>query len=94
MYVASGGDLGYRKLGLLVDSEIVLSLDTVRPGCSSTRPYQQRPLINKTVSTETSDQQGLIVGKLGQGMRCCKCNSTSNVFVCESRRKVYVWVRQ
>ena len=93
MYVGSG-DLGSRKLGLLVDSEIVLSLDTVSPGCLSTRPYQQRPLIKKTVSTETSYQQGLIVGKLGQDMRCGKCNSTSNVLVCESQRKVYVWVRQ
>ena len=47
MCVASGGDLGSRKLGLFVDSEIVLSLDTVRPGCLSTRPYQQRQLITE-----------------------------------------------
>jgi hypothetical protein len=44
-------------------------LDTVSPGCLSTRPYQQRPLINKTLSTETVYQQGLIVGNLGEGMR-------------------------
>jgi hypothetical protein len=57
----------HNKIGLLVDSEVVLSLwlDTVSPGDLSTRPYQQRPLINKTLSKETSYQQGLIVGKLG-----------------------------
>jgi hypothetical protein len=66
-------------------------LDTVRPWCLSTRPYQQRPLINKALSTETSYQQGLIVGKLGQGMRCYKFNSTSNVLVCETQRKVYMY---
>ncbi len=32
-------------------------LDTVSPWCLSTKPYQQRPLINKTLSTETSYQQ-------------------------------------
>ena len=42
-------------LGLLVDSEIVLS----------TRHGKARVFINKTLSTETSYQQGLIVGKLG-----------------------------
>ena len=26
----------------------------------------------------------LIVGKLGQGMRCCKCDSNANVLVCET----------
>jgi hypothetical protein len=31
------------------------------------------------VSRETSYQQGLIVGKLGPGMWCCKFNSTSHV---------------
>jgi hypothetical protein len=40
-------------------------LDTTIPGCLSTGPYQQTPFINKTLSTETSYQQGLIVGKLG-----------------------------
>jgi hypothetical protein len=48
-------------------------------------------LINKTLSTETSYQQGFIVGKLGSGMRCCKLNSTSNVLVCETQRKVYMY---
>ena len=65
---------------ILVDSEIDLS----------TRNGKTTGFVNKTLSTVTR----LIVGKLGQGMRCCKCNSTSNVFVCESQRKVYVWVRQ
>ncbi len=32
-------------------------LDTLRPWCLSTKPYQQRPLINKTLSTETTYQQ-------------------------------------
>ena len=100
---------------------LTYQLHTVRPGCLSTRPYQQgpfidktlstqtglstrfdrstrpyqyRPLIDKTLSTETGYQQGLIVGKLGQGMRFCKCNSTSNVLVCETQKeRVYVWVQ-
>ncbi len=43
-------------------------LDEVRPGCLSTRPYQQRPCINKTLSSETVYQQGLIVDNLGPDM--------------------------
>ena len=79
------------SLGFLVDSEIV----------SSTRYGKVRVFINKILSTETSYQQDLInrdrlstdliVGKLGQGMRCCKCKSTSNVLVCETQRKVYMY---
>ena len=60
--------------------------------------------INKTLdllSTETSYQQDLInrdllstrliVGKVGPGMWCGKCNSTSNVLVCETQRKVNMY---
>ena len=32
----------------------------------------------------------LIVGKLGQDMRCCKCISNSNVLVCETQGKVCI----
>ena len=70
------------EIVLLVDSEIVLS----------TRYGKTRVFINKTLSTETTYQQDLMhrdllstrfdTWKLGQGMRCCKCNSTSNVLVC------------
>ncbi len=75
-------------IGLLVDSEIVLS----------TRYGKD---INKTLSTETSYQQDLInrdllstrliVGKIGSGMWCGKFNSTSNVLVCETQRKVNMY---
>ena len=50
--------------------------------------------INKTLSTETAYQQDLInreVGKVGPGMWCGKFNSTSNVLVCETKRKVNVY---
>ncbi len=47
--------------------------------------------IDKTLSTETAYQQGLTVGKLGQGMRYYKCNNTCNVLVCETERKVYMY---
>ena len=66
------------KLGFLVDSEIVLS----------TRYGKTRVFINKTLSTETAYQQDLInrdllstrliVGKVGPGMWCGNCNSTSD----------------
>jgi hypothetical protein len=84
------------KLGILVDSEIVLS----------TRHGQTRVFINQTLSTQTTYQQDLInrdllstrsiVGKVGPGMWCVKFNSTSNVLVCETQRKdsEYVWVCQ
>jgi hypothetical protein len=49
---------------------VTYELGTVSPGCLSTRPYQQRPLINKTSSTETTYQQGLMVGKGREGIRC------------------------
>ena len=32
----------------------------------------------------------IVVGKLGQGMRCCKCNSNSNVLVCETQGNVCI----
>ncbi len=77
--------------GLLVDSEIVLS----------TRYGKSMVFINKPLSTETSYQQDLInrdllstrliVGKLGSGMWCGKFNSTSNVLVCETQRKVNMY---
>ena len=74
---------GRFKVGILVDSEIDLSTRycKTRMFINNLRPYQQRPVINKTLSTETTYQQGLIVGKLGEGMRYCKCNSTSNALV-------------
>ncbi len=67
----------YFNLGLFVDSEIVLS----------TSYGKTRVFINKTLSTETVYQQDLInrdllstrliVGKVGPGMWCGNCNSTS-----------------
>jgi len=78
-------------IGLFVDSEIVLS----------TSYGKTRVFINKTLSTETAYQQDLInrdllstrliVGKVGPGMWCGKCNSTSNVLVCETQRKVNMY---
>ena len=76
---------------MFVDSEIVLS----------TSYGKTRVFINKTLSTETAYQQDLInrdllstrliVGKVGPGMWCGKCNSTSNVLVCETQRKVNMY---
>jgi len=79
----------YNDIGILVDSEIVLSTryGKTRVTVYQQEPYQQRPFINKTLSTETSYQQGLIVGKIGSGMRCSKLNSTSTVLVYETQRK-------
>ena len=81
----------YCRLGILVDSEIVLS----------TRYGKTRVFINKTLSTETVYQQDLInrdllstrliVGKVGPGMWCVKFKSTSNVLVCETQRKVNMY---
>ncbi len=81
----------YIRVGLLVDSEIVLS----------TRYGKTMVFINKTSSTETAYQQDLvnrdllstrlIVGKVGPGMWCGKFNSTSNVLVCETQRKVNMY---
>ena len=81
----------FGSIGILVDSEIVLS----------TRYGKTRVFINKTLSTETAYQQdlinrdllstSLIVGKVGPGMWCGKFNSTSNVLVCETQRKVNMY---
>jgi hypothetical protein len=78
-------------LVLLVDSEIVLST-----GYGKTMVF-----INKTLPTETAYQQDLInrdllstrliVDKVGSGMWCGKFNSTSNVVVCETQRKVNMY---
>jgi hypothetical protein len=82
-------------VGLFVDSEIVLS----------TSYGKTRVFINKTLSTETAYQQDLInrdllstrliVGKVGPGMWCGNCNSTSgypsNVLVCVTQRKVNMY---
>ena len=66
-----------KPVGMFVDSEIVLS----------TSYGKTRVFINKTLSTETAYQQDLINrdllstrlirGKVGPGMWCVNCNSTS-----------------
>jgi hypothetical protein len=82
-------------LGLLVDSEIDLS----------TRNVKARVFVNKTLSTETAYQQDvinrdrlstrLIVGKLGQGMRCCKVSVLLMYWCVRHKGKcIYVCVRQ
>jgi len=73
---------------------LTYQLDTVRSWCISTRPYQQRPFINKTLSTETAYQQGLIVDRWQVKSRyevLQLSNSTSNVLVCETQRKVSMY---
>ncbi len=79
------------SIGFLVDGEIVLS----------TRYGKTRVFINKTLSTETDYQQDLInrdllstrliVGEVGPGTWCVKFNSSSNVLVCETQRKVNMY---
>ncbi len=92
MLSGSGSTMEIRwGVGLLVYSEIVLS----------TRYGKSMVFINKTLSTETAYQQdllnrdllstSLIVGKLGPGMWCGKFNSTSNVLVRETQRKVNMY---
>jgi len=76
---------------MFVDSEIVLS----------TSYGKTRVFVNNTLSTETAYQQDLINrdllstwlirGKVGPGMWCVKFNSTSNVLVCVTKRKVYMY---
>jgi hypothetical protein len=76
-------------------------LDTVRQWCLSTKPYQLRPLIqDQTYQLRPLIQDlinrdllstRLIVGKVGPGMWCDKFNSTSNVLVCETQRKVNMY---
>ena len=71
------GGVGGWRVGMFVDSEIVLS----------TSYGKTRVFINKTLSTETAYQQDLINrdllstrlirGKVGPGMWCGNCNSTS-----------------
>ena len=89
--VSQGAHSFGAQIGILVDSEIVLS----------TRYGKTRVFINKTLSTETAYQQDLInrdllstrliVGKVGPGMWCGNFNSTSNVLVCETQRKVNMY---
>ncbi len=77
----------HETLGILVDSEIVLS----------TRYGKTMVFVNKTLSTETTYQQdlinrdllstSLIVGKVGSGMWCVKFKSTSNVFFFRKTKK-------
>jgi hypothetical protein len=47
--------------------------------------YQQDLINRDLLSTR------LIVGKVGSGMWCVKFNSTSNVLVCETQRKVNMY---
>jgi hypothetical protein len=66
--------------------------EMVTPGCLSPDVYHNvnSGLVNKIVINREHSSTWLVVGKLGQGMRCCKCNSNSNVFVCETRGKVCI----
>jgi hypothetical protein len=64
----------------------------VTPGCISTvviLTLSNPVLINKIVINRDCLSPWLIVGKLGQG-RCCKCNSNSNVLVCDTQGKVCI----
>ena len=69
------------KVGLLIDSEIVLS----------TRYGKTMVFINKNLINRDLLSTRLIVGKVGPGLWCGKCNSTSNVLVCETQRKVNMY---
>ena len=78
---------------MLVDIEIDLS---TRNG--NTRVFitviltLSSPVIINTETVINRDRLStwLIVGKLGQGMRCCKCNSNCNVLVCKTQGKVCI----
>ena len=56
--------------------------EMVTPGCLSPDVYHNvnSGLVNKIVINREHSSTWLIVGKLGQCMRCCECNSNSNVF--------------
>ena len=69
------------SVGLLVDSEIVLS----------TRYGKTMVFINKNLINRDLLSTWLIRGKVGPGMWCGKFNSTSNVLVCETQRKVNMY---
>ena len=68
-------------LGLFVDSEIVLSTSY-----GKTRVFINKNLINRDLLSTW-----LIRGKVGPGMWCVKFNSTSNVLVCVTKRKVNMY---
>ena len=82
------------ELGLLVDSEIDVStingnakvfINKITISINRYLTLSNPVLINRDrLST------WLIVGKLGQGMRCSKCNSNSDVLVCEPQGKVCI----
>ncbi len=50
-----------------------------------------RPDAQKTSMNRDHSSTWLILGKLGQGMKCCKCNSNSNVLVVEPKGKACIW---
>jgi hypothetical protein len=63
--------------------------EVVTSGCLSIVviiKFTTTKLINKAVVNREHLSTWLIVGKLGQGMRCCKCNSNSNALVCETHK--------
>ena len=64
-----------QKVGLLVDSEIVLS----------TRYGKTMVFINKNLINRDLLPTWLIRGKVGPGMWCVKFNITSNVLVCVTK---------
>ena len=69
-------------VGILVDSEIVLS----------TRYGKTRVFINKNLINRDLLSTRLIRGKVGPGMWCGKFNITSNVLVCETKRNMFTLV--
>ena len=77
---------------MLVDSEIDLSTrnGNTKVFINIRLSNVNSGLVNKIVINTEHSSRWLIVGKLGQGVRCCKCNSNSNVLVCETRGKVWI----
>jgi hypothetical protein len=76
--------------GSLLIVRLSYQLDTVRSWCLSTESYQQRPYQQDLINRDLLSTR-LIVGKVGSGMWCGKSNSTSNVLVCETQRKVNMY---
>ena len=79
--------------GCLLIVRLTYQPEMVAPRCLSTvfiLTLSNPVLVNKTVINRVISSTWLIVGKLGQGMRCCKCNSNANVLVCETQGKVCI----
>jgi hypothetical protein len=83
-----GGSCGKCKLAIPVQWHRAFGGCYLQPAGKPSTAAVGPVFFSRTGHSEMVLSTRLIVGKVGPGMWCGKCNSTPNVLVCETQRKM------